>query len=344
MAKPLPVIPKIALLDPSMDNQLNLGDQILSQDARWAILNAYPDARVYRFPATQRLTAKQYQSIRLCDRVFVCGGIMLNSHMDDQCHWALTLRDIFKLKPVTLLGVAWQCEKQGANLYTRSLLRGILGDDLQHAVRDEYTKYRLQQIGIKNVINTSCPSFWNHSAQTQLHIPKRKSKDVVFTLDWQRQDPATDGRILRLLSQQYRRLYYWPQGIRDHRYLDQISEEPIMLIDDNLKHLDQLFEEHDDIDYVGMRIEAGIRAIQKRKRAVLLDVDGSAHEFGQPIRLKVISRQDTTALRAWIGSSHRTRITPPQHAISAWLNQFEAYRNRLKNNDHEESDQGRSAA
>ena len=316
MAKPEHFVPKIALLDPSIDNQTNMGHQILSQDARWAILNAYPNARVYRFPASQALNDKQYKSIKLCDRVFICGGTMLNSNMNDDSNWAVTLQDIFKLKPVTLLGVGWQCEKQGANLFTRTLLRGILTQDLQHSVRDEYTKYRLQQIGIKNVINTSCPSFWDLSNATQQFIPKRKAKDVVFTLDWERQDPSTDKRILRLLAQQYRQLYYWPQGIRDQRYLDQLTDEPVIIVDDDVRHLDRLFEEHDDIDYIGMRIEAGFRAIQKRKRAILLDIDGSANELGNSINLNVVTRQDTTALRAWIGSSHRTRICPPNESIN----------------------------
>ena len=60
--------------------------------------------------------------------------------------------------------------------YTHNVLHLLLSSKGVHAVRDEKTRYFLEQIGIHNVIRTGCPSLWSLTAQRCKKIPKKKEK------------------------------------------------------------------------------------------------------------------------------------------------------------------------
>ena len=62
------------------------------------------------------------------------------------------------------------------------LLKILLSKTYLHSVRDEYTKDMLERIGIKNVINTGCPTMWSLTEEHCKQIPIKKSNSVVFTI------------------------------------------------------------------------------------------------------------------------------------------------------------------
>ena len=58
----------------------------------------------------------------------------------------------------------------------------ILDSTYLHSVRDSYTEKKLKQIGIDNVINTSCPTMWRLTEEFCSHIPCKKQDTVVTTI------------------------------------------------------------------------------------------------------------------------------------------------------------------
>ncbi len=77
-----------------------------------------------------------------------------------------------------------------------------------------------------------------------------------------------------------------------------------------------------DIDYIGTRLHAGIRALQYKKRTLILAVDNRAAEISKDINLPVIDREKVDQIESWINSSYKTEIKLPEQNIERWKKQF----------------------
>ena len=57
-----------------------------------------------------------------------------------------------------------------------------------------------------------------------------------------------------------------------------------------------------ELDYVGTRLHAGVRAMQKGRRSIILSIDNRAREMGKDYNLNVIERNDIYKLEEYIYS------------------------------------------
>jgi polysaccharide pyruvyl transferase WcaK-like protein len=81
----------------------------------------------------------------------------------------------------------------------------------------------------------------------------------------------------------------------------------------------------EDVDCVGTRLHAGIRALQRKRRAIILGVDNRAEEMGHDFDLPVVARGKVALeLEAEINGYWETRICIARQAIAACKGQFKA--------------------
>lgn len=134
---------------------------------------------------------------------------------------------------------------------------------------------------------------------------------------------ATDERLLDMLLDSYENMYYWIQGIGDLGYIQSFHKHKgrITLIPPKLKKYDELLET-EDCDYVGTRLHAGIRAIQKKKRTLILAVDNRATEIAKDVNLNVKKREDILGVKDFISGYYETKLQIPFGEINRWKAQF----------------------
>ena len=225
-----------------------------------------------------------------------------------------------------LLGCGWKDYHSQINLRGRLFYRIILSKTLLHSVRDSSSEKKLHELGITNVINTGCPTLWKLTPEHCGSIPVEKAERVVFTLTDYRRHPQSDAEMIRLLLTMYDKIFFWIQGARDFKYLKTLisGEElkKIALIGTSLSQYDQLLLEPEKIDYVGTRLHAGIRAIQKKHRAIIIGIDSRAIEKHKDFNLAVVERGKTAELAERIRTPFRTKLILPTEKIEAWKAQF----------------------
>ena len=88
-----------------------------------------------------------------------------------------------------------------------------------------------------------------------------------------------------------------------------------------MRSFDELLEKN-EIDYIGTRLHAGIRAIQKKRRALILSIDNRATEMSNDICMNVVPREAADRIEFFITSEYKTAIKIPQQNIDAWKAQF----------------------
>jgi polysaccharide pyruvyl transferase WcaK-like protein len=116
---------------------------------------------------------------------------------------------------------------------------------------------------------------------------------VVFTLTDYAQDPREDAWLVEFLLKEYRRVYFFPQGAGDLKYLRSLVSgdciNRILTIDRSLSAYDALLE-RENLDYVGTRLHGGIRALQKGRRATIISLDNRAESISMDTGLPTVQR------------------------------------------------------
>ncbi|HJR34009.1 MAG TPA: hypothetical protein VJ817_03625, partial [Gemmatimonadales bacterium] len=76
------------------------------------------------------------------------------------------------------------------------------------------------------------------------------------------------------------------------------------------------------LDYVGNRLHAGIRSLQKGRRAIILEIDNRATEMGRDVGLPTVERTNFERLEQMIVEPLAIRVRPPLGEIARWKSQF----------------------
>lgn len=204
----------IILFNPGQSS-LNLGDKIIEDGCKSVLQNVFTDDQYIDISTHLPISNKYLKYIDEPTVKFVLGSNLLMSNMCGRFRqWDIKIWNKKVIRDVVLLGVGWHQYSKNANLYTKNLYRKILSSNYIHSVRDEYTKNKLEQIGIKNVINTGCPTLWKLTEEHCKEIPRNKAENVVCTLTDYRKDPEKDKKILSILKDNYQKVYFWPQRYR----------------------------------------------------------------------------------------------------------------------------------
>ena len=79
-----------------------------------------------------------------------------------------------------------------------------------------------------------------------------------------------------------------------------------------------------NLDFIGTRLHAGIRALQKFRRTIILGIDNRATEKSKDFNLKVLQRDDIDKLNGIINNDFRTEININETNIKKWKDQFKS--------------------
>lgn len=214
----------------------------------------------------------------------------------------------------------------GVDPHTVTFYSKALSETFLHSVRDEYTKSKLQAIGINNVINTSCPTMWKLTEDFCQSIPTVKANSVMTTITDYAPNREIDAFMLNTLLKTYKHVYLWLQGENDLEYFNSldVKKEEIILIPSRLSSFDAVLGAL-DLDYIGTRLHAGIHALNCKKRTMIIGVDNRAIEISKDTGLPVLRRELLVEnIENAIIRNRPTQISLPMEAINTWRNQFDA--------------------
>lgn len=314
---------KILLHNPGIGT-LNIGDQIIADSAKKELYELLSKNFVSEISTHMPNSYYYMRLFRNMDYSFILGSNLLKStKFGFKRQWDVKLRQ-FYLDPTILVGVGWWQYGNTPNLYTKLLYKKRLSTKFLHSVRDEYTLNILRDMGIKNVVNTACSTMWKFTEEYNQKIPQYKSTDVVFTLTDYNKNEMLDTQLIKLLFNNYRKVYFWPQGTGDMDYVTYLlgnDVNKINVINPSLTAYDEVLESH-EVDFIGTRLHGGIRALQNGRRALILSVDNRAEEKKKDFNLPVVSRDKIDEIQKFIEHKFITQIVTPQKNILLWKEQF----------------------
>jgi hypothetical protein len=189
-------------------------------------------------------------------------------------------------------------------------------------VRDEYTARMLRSIGFENVVNTGCVTTWSLSEIHCASFPRQKGNVVLLTFTDYKPDRHADEQLYRTVRRHYDRVYFWLQGRRDWEYAREILDPDVEIVGGTLAALDRILNEVPNLDYVGTRLHAGIRAMQHGRRTLVIAVDNRAAEMGRDMNLPVVARGDMPAIERAVCEERATTAALPSGDIARWKAQF----------------------
>lgn len=313
----------IGIFEPAIGTE-NMGDYIIADSVKRELNDIFPrDFKIF-FPSQEKLSLISYKKIYKMKYTFVGGSNLLSSNMNKRNQWKINLIDSIFINNAILMGVGWWQYQEKPNIYTRFLFNRVFNKDYIHSVRDSFTEKQLNSIGITNVINTACPTTWTLTKEHCKDIPIKKAENVVFTLTDYMEDEETDKKLIEILIKNYKNIYFWIQGSRDNTYINKIYKgNDIIFIPPTLEDYDKILENTTSLDYVGTRLHAGIRALQKRVRTLIIAIDNRAIEKSKDINLKILKRNEIeNKLEDIINGDIMTKIEIPTENIKIWKNQF----------------------
>jgi hypothetical protein len=315
----------IGVLDTSVATE-NTGDFIIMEAAIRQIDECLPWARRVHLATHERLGLTSYRLQRKAAWNFACGTNLLHSHMLLVKQWNVGILSALLMKPIVLLGVGWRSQaKRRTGPYTRWLLRALLSRNYMHAVRDSYTESRLREIGFDNVLTTACPTMWSLTPEHCRQIQSSQGESVIMTVTDYSRDPDADRRLVEVLKKSYRTVYVWCQGAGDYQYLKSLTDVGMVeVLPPSLRAYDDLLQDASlSLDYVGTRLHAGIRALQCKRRTLIIGVDhrslAKQRDFQLPVLDRYLSAHD---LERAIRTALPCQIAIPAANIWKWKSQF----------------------
>lgn len=317
---------KISILDPSILSY-NLGNEIISESVNKFIDNDLPNSFKIKLQFTERLRKKSKKHIQSSDLTILAGTNSISSNMLFLEQFPINIFDLLTMKNILLCGVGWFQYESKPGPLNKKLLKHLLHKKFYHSVRDSYTFEMLYSSGIKNIINTSCPSVWDLKQDHLENIPTTKADNVILTLTDYNKCFDSDQKLIELLSNHYKKLFFWPQGQGDVEYFHAITKgfnTNIETISPNLKTYDNFLQEI-RVDYVGNRLHAGIKAIQNGRRTHIISIDNRASEISKDINLSCSMRGDFESLHEFVSSNNETALSIPYDAIDMWKSQFSGF-------------------
>lgn len=301
----------------------NLGDHIIMDAVNQIADELFKDDFVINIATHLNIHPLDLIHLRKYDLAFVGGTNLLKNANFLDGQWKIGLKELpFFRRKIVLFGVGWwQYQAANPSLYTQILYKQLFSTKYLHAVRDQYTLQKLAQIGIKNVVNTGCPTVWELDEQHCAGINTDKKKIVVTTVTDYLRDPMRDRQMLETLKNEYQEVHIWLQGKKDKLYVQSLTDG-LHFIAPKLSEFDRFLDEN-VCDYIGTRLHAGIRALQKKRNALIIGIDNRAKEMHKDIGLPVLSRGDMNELKKHIEDVSPVQLTLNKAQIAQWKAQFQ---------------------
>lgn len=313
---------KIIRYNPALTT-LNMGDNIIVTSINEQMNSLFQDCFMVDVSSHLPVSYVFTKLLKEADFKFVLGSNLLPGRLDSIARqWDINIINAKSLGPAVLIGAGWQKYNSNPTFYTKRTYRKILSQTYLHSVRDEYTKGQLAKCGIHNVLATACPTMWKLTPEFCEGIPSKKARNVITTVTDYKRDLIADRHMLETLLEQYDKVYIWLQGYDDDTYINELNDSSCLIrINPALEDYDAILNT-DDVEYVGTRLHAGIRAMQHRKRAIIIGVDNRAQEINKDYNINVLSRSRINELDDYVQQEFPTKVHIPLEAIRKWKSQF----------------------
>jgi polysaccharide pyruvyl transferase WcaK-like protein len=316
----------INIFDVSIGSQ-NTGDQIIMFYALKELdnLGILKKSPIHYYQTHSKLSFDQVKLLRKTNYSIVCGSNLLTGKQFKYRQWDIGLKEMIFLSNFVLFGVGWRSYESKVSIFTSKFYKNILSKKHIHSVRDSYSKEKLNSININNVINTGCPTTWNLSESFCKNIPSFKSDFVVFTLTDYRRDIKKDKKLIEILLNNYKKVFFWSQGVYDLAYLKSINNnDKISFINPNLDCFREFLSSNfKKLDYVGTRLHGGIMALNFKVRTIIIAVDNRAVEMGSDLKIPYVLRENIDEeLHNKINSDFNTILSIKNREIEIWKSQF----------------------
>ncbi len=313
---------KPILFDTYLDSD-NEGDRIIMENCEKHLSEIFNLQDFHRVPTHRILKHDEYDICLSSQYKILCGTNILSGHMRSYGLWKMST-DLRGYKNTILMGVGFDSNNPTFDNYSKKLFSTILDKKHIHSVRDSFSEQKLKDMGIKNVVNTGCPTMWSITPEHCKKIPKVKAKNVICTITDYNKDFNADKTLIDILIQSYENVYIWIQGENDKEYIDELySNKLFTIIPSGLENYDHLLEQEKDLDYVGTRLHAGIRAITYGHRSLIISIDNRAKIISKDTGLPILERNDVSLyLKNRIESDFETQINMPLNKINLWKSQF----------------------
>ena len=313
---------QVVLFDPALASQ-NIGDEIISSSAREWLSPIIGDSFVMSVSTHQKMSFRYKRYLNESKYSFVLGSNLLKSGMlFGFRQWDISLLDTFQIHDAILVGCGWHAYENKIGLYSSALYKSILSNEFLHSVRDEYTKDKLTNIGMCNVINTGCSTMWGFTPEFCEGIPMEQAPNAIVTLTDYNKDASRDERLLQILLDSYQSVAIWLQGNGDRDYAVTLpSFSKCTVIRSTLADFDNVLM-NNEVDYIGTRLHGGIRALQHGRRSLIIAIDNRAREKSKDFNIPVLERENIEDLYSWITGGKATDIRIPLNEIDRFLNQF----------------------
>lgn len=318
---------KPVLLDTSLKTD-NAGDEIIMHFAEKQLHSLWDTTKLKRISthSFNRETKKTMESVK--DQIkIVCGTNSVSTHPTSIQPIALPRDPSLYDNSLVLLASGLRYTKKYPTFSETSkrLLSGLLSDEYIHSVRDSHTEKQLREIGISNVLNTSCVTLWEMTPERCSLIPRHKGKRVLTTITDYAFDAENDRYMLQTLSKNYDQVFLWIQGAEDKKRLNEITDLPdITLVKGGFYGLQRFIENKPDgLDYFGTRLHCGIYCMNNGIRSTIVSVDNRAHDIQLDTNLPTIERASLKEeMEKTIQGDWDTHLTIPFENIEMWKAQF----------------------
>lgn len=325
---------KILLLDTS-NNTENMGDFIIMDSVHKQLSKMFPNDFFINASTHETIGKKTAEWHNQGEYTFLGGTNLLSGRYigKNRAQWRFGFKEAKEINDVIGLALGWQSYreyKRGKDIpfvwAQKKLYQMAMNQNILHSVRDSYTQKKFLEYGVSS-INTACVTMWDLTLEHLQNIKRSKSKNVVVTLtDYRRDQQFLDiyKELLAVLIQNYDQLFLWIQSAADIELLKELGfaqESKIQFIPPTLNALDDILS-MDDVDYVGTRLHAGIRALQHGRRTVIIEVDNRAHEIAKDTNLSTLEYTQMTKLDQLINSNFDMDIHVPFDEIERWKSQF----------------------
>lgn len=314
----------ILLIDPAIKNRCgdespNIGDQIISRAVHRELNKIFDNVSIEEIPSHTYPGMDLKRKVKNADRIIVGGSNLLTFRAVWPTSWKIGLAGILEYKNLILMGVGWGAYDIKGNSYGRWLMNRILSHTHLHSLRDQHsTDNAISQLGIKNSINTACPTMWELTPEHLSNISKVKATRCIFSLTDYAKNPEQDTRLIKYLETVYgKEIYFWPQGLNDARYVKRLGYEG-KIIERKLSSFLRLLEGDERFDYVGTRLHAGVLCLEHFLRTLIISVDNRATEIARDTGLPCIDRGDFKGLEKWVEGTANIKINLPEENIEMW--------------------------
>ena len=319
--KQLDGVGKEVLLDTAIESD-NCGDQIIMDCCQKQLTGIIELTGIKHIPTHRNATREEQEELKNSAYKILCGTNILSGHMRNYGLWKME-SDISPYKNTILMGVGFDSECVDYDFYTKKFFEVVLSKNKIHSVRDSFSCKRLQAMGVRNVINTGCPTMWGLTPEVCNNIPVTKGKNVVCTITDYCRDSEMDKKMIEILLKTYQVVYFWVQGQADLQYLRELElEDKVNIIPSSLEAYDEVLKQS-NLDYVGTRLHAGIRALSSGHRSLVIAIDNRARCIARDTGLKIVERSAISMeLNNIIQTDFKTELILPWDNITKWKKQF----------------------